>query len=91
MAISVPCAARRRNRELVPDVDSLRRRQAIRRIVHLHSLGPRALGEFLGEFCREHGHADDLFELLDRYLSLNRRTLDCLGGVDYRQIDGRCA
>ena len=48
--------------------------------MHLHSLGPRALADFIHEASNRNGIEDQVLERLEVYYRLNSDALEALGG-----------
>jgi len=61
-------------------VDPLAELRRRRQIDAVHHLGPRVLGELLGEIGRHHGIEADIDHRLGRYASLDRDILRAVGG-----------
>ena len=51
-----------------------------RQIEHLHSLGPRAVGELLAEIGAERSIQTVIDQKLDRYVGLGTEALEATGG-----------
>ena len=54
-----------------------------RNVQHLHSLGPRAVGELLAELGREHAVRTAIERKLDRYARLTPEQIETVGGEDF--------
>lgn len=52
-------------------------------VLHLHDLGPRAVGELLAELARTHGIRDDIDQRLERYGALDPRMVETVGGREW--------
>ena len=66
--------------ELLPHRDYARRVQIEKLVAHLHSLGPRALAEFLSALSLEQGIGGAVIARLEEYRRLQPTTLAALGG-----------
>lgn len=54
-----------------------------RHVRHLHSLGPRAVGELLAEIGREHAIRTAIEQKLERYARLTPEQIGTVGGEDF--------
>lgn len=69
---------------MTPMSDYLRLRSGS---IHVHELGPRAVGELLHEIGQRFGATPEILDLLDDWRALNPETLRALGGDQFpRQL-----
>jgi hypothetical protein len=80
MSCSNKVSNNRRHYGVLPHSDYAARARSQRLIDHLHSLGPRSVGEFLDSIARRHDLGEEIILELEGYGWITSEMLEALGG-----------